>query len=758
MGKILRRSFLIGSAAIVGGVAFGYYKYKQPYKNPLEDEVAEGEATFNPYVKIMVDNTVTIIVPRIEVGQGVSTTLAALVAEELDVDMAKINVEHGPASSAYHNQAFADDFAPFSHNERSFLASNTRDSMKVAIKLLGIQATGGSSSTKDAYQKMRQAGCAARETLKLAAANKLGVDVSSLKTEDGHVISGSGKIPYGELILAAGKLDPPSELKLKPKSEWKILGRSQKRTDMLAKVTGAPIYGIDVTLPGMVYGTVRMNPNLGGKMLEFDASVAEKMPGVIKIVDMSGPENEAFGGGIGVIATNTWAAFKAAEAVKIVWGNADYPETSDEIFQTLEKAVSGSDGYRLRNDGDSETAFADAPRVSLVEAEYRVPYLAHACMEPLNATAWFKEGKLQVWTSTQMPTIIRDDCAYEAGIDGDKITIHCTNAGGSFGRRAGVDFSRFATRLARHADGMPLQLVWTREEDTRHDTYRPAAIGRFKARLGDDGLPVALDVKIASQSITSNMLYRIYPSLFFAGPDKLIVEGAFDQPYSVENYRVREIQVDLSVPVGFWRSVGYSYNGFFNESFIDEIAIKSKTDPVELRLKLLKDYPVAVDVIKKVASMANWGATLPEGHGMGIAFTLSYGSWVAEVVEVSMLDGEVRIENVWCAVDVGVALDPSIIKAQVMSGVVFGLSSAMGQEITFADGAVEQGNFDDYDAMRMSQCPNIHVEILENAEHMGGVGEIGTPPSIPALANAIFAATGKRIRTMPLSKEVEFAS
>jgi len=757
MGKILRRTFLIGSAAIVGGVAFGYYKYKQPYDNPLEDEIAENEATFNPYLKITSDNKITIIVPRLEAGQGVSTTLAALVAEELDVDLGKINIEHGPASPAYNNQGMVDGFLPFSSTDLGYLANTSRTSGSVAMKLLGIQATGESSSVRDAYIKMRQAGNAARETIKTAAAIRLGVDIASLRTENGFVVSGNSKISYGEFAVAAAKLHPPSEIKLKPKSEWKILGKSQKRTDMLAKVTGAPIYGIDVSLPGMVYGTIRMNPKLGGKMLEFDASVAEEMPGVIKIVDMSGPENEPYGGGIGVIATNTWVAFKAAEAVEIKWGKADYPETSDEIFRVLEKAVSGSDGYRLRNDGDTETAFADAPRPSLVEAIYKVPYLAHACMEPMNATAWLKDGELQVWTSTQIPTITRDDCAYEAGIDGNKTTVYCTSAGGSFGRRADVDFPRFATRLAKHADGKPLQLVWTREEEVTHDAFRPAAIGRFKVRLGDDGMPVALDVKIASQSVMNNMLSRFYPSLFFVGPDKLIVEGSYDQPYSVENYSVREIQVDLPIPVGFWRSVGYSYNGFFNESFIDEIAEKSKIDPVELRVNLMKDHPTAVGVVKKAAAMSNWGAPLLEGHGKGIAFTLSYGSWVAEVVEVSTIGGEIKIENVWCAVDVGEALDPSIIKAQVMSGVIFGLSSAMGQEITFANGAVEQGNFDDFDAMRMNQCPNIHVEILENAEHMGGVGEVGTPPSIPALANAIFAATGKRIRTMPLSKEVEFA-
>ena len=758
MGKILRRTFLIGSAAIVGGVAFGYYKYKRPYDNPLENEVAENEATFNPYVKITADNAITIIAPRAEMGQGVSTTLAALVAEELDVDMAKIKVEHGPASFAYHNSAAMEDATPFPHYERGMLSNTVRSTMGVVSKLTGIQATGGSSSTKDGYLKMRQAGCAARETLKLAAANRLGVDVASLKTDDGFVIHSSNKISYGELAEDAGKLDPPSEIKLKPKSEWKVLGKSPPRTDMLAKVTGAPIFGIDVELPDMVYGTVRMNPYLGGKMLEFDASAAEKMPGVVKIVDMGGPENEKFGGGIGVIATNTWAAFKAAEAVIIKWGKADYPATMSGINAVLETAAKSGEGSSLRDDGDAETAFADAPRISLVEAEYRVPYLAHACMEPMNATAWLKAGKLQVWAPNQAPTIIRADCAFEAGVEEAETMVHTTYLGGGFGRRAEVDFCRYATRLAKHADGKPVKVTWSREEDIRHDTYRPAAIAKFKARLDKNGTLAAFDARIASPSVVASFMGRTFPSLSPAGPDKTIIEGTFDQPYSIANHRVTAIEADLSIPVGFWRSVGNSYNGFFNESFIDEIAVKSNVDPVKLRANLMKDHPTAVAVIEKAASMADWDAQLPEGHGKGIAFTLSFGSWVAQVVEVSTVNGEIKIENVWCAVDVGEALDPSIIKAQVMSGVIFGLSSAMGQEITFADGAVEQSNFDDYDAMRMSQCPNIHVEIMENAEHMGGVGEIGTPPSIPALANAIFAAAGKRIRTMPLSKEVEFVA
>ncbi len=757
MGRILRRTFLIGSAAIAGGVAFGFYKYKKPYDNPLEDELADNEATFNPYVKITSDNKITIIAPRAEMGQGISTTLAALVAEELDVDMAKIEVEHGPASPAYYNRAMLEDGGPFSEFDHGLIADATRVGMGIAGKFLGLQATGGSSSIKDAYVKMREAGCAARETLKMAAAKRLGVDIKTLATSNGHVISGSKKIAYGDLALDAAKIDPPAKIRLKPESNWKILGKSQPRKDMRAKVSGAPIYGMDVVLPDMLFGTIRMNPHLGGKMQGFDATRAEKMPGVIKIVDMSGPKSEPFGGGIGVIATSTWAAFKAAEAVEIKWEKASFPDTSEGIFKVLEQAVISGDGSSLRDDGDAETAFADAPRESLVEAEYRVPFLAHTCMEPMNATAWLKDGTLQVWSGNQAPTIIRSDCASEVGIDANKVQIHTMALGGGFGRRAEIDFCRYAARLARHANGRPLKLVWSREEDTTHDTYRPAAIGRFKARLDGKGLPVAFDARIAAPSVIKSVMGRLFPSLSPAGADKTITEGAFDQPYRFKNHRVTGIDADIAIPVGFWRSVGNSYNGFFHESFIDEIADKAKMDPLELRLKLTENHPTAQEVLKKVAGMSAWGKPSPQGRSRGMAFTLSFGGWVAEVVEISRSGDGIKIENVWCAADIGRALDPAIIRAQLESAIVYGLSSAIGQEITFADGKVEQENFDSFDAMRMIQCPKIHTAILENAEKMGGVGEIGTPPSIPALANAIFAGTKKRIRTMPLSNEIEFA-
>jgi isoquinoline 1-oxidoreductase beta subunit len=755
LGKIARRTFLIGAAAIAGGVAVGYYYYRKPYPNPLENDLAEGEATFNPYVKIASDGTITVIAPRAEMGQGVSTSLAALVAEELDVDLAKLRVEHGPASWAYYNSEMLAEGGPFAFYEESMVAEAVRGAMGGVGKVLGLQGTGGSASLRDGFDKMRQAGAAARLMLVAAAAERLGVPAAELETANGTIVHrGSGRsIGYGDVAVAAGSTAAPSSVELKQKSQWRLLGKPQMRQDMLAKVTGAPIFGIDVELPDMLYGTVRMSPRFWSKPVRSDLSKAQAMPGVVKIVAI----DTSYGSGFGVIAENTWAAFKGAEAIEVEWGAAEYPADSAGIAKALQEALASGAGSALRDDGNVDTAFADAPRESLVEADYEVPYLAHACMEPMNATARLKDGVLDVWSPNQVPTITRQLCADLAGVAEEKANIHTTYMGGGFGRRGEIDFSMFATLLAKETAGRPVKVTWTREEDMRHDVYRPCAAGRFRARLGDDGLPIAVDMTIAAPSVIASTLRRTFPSISPLGPDKTICEGAHDQPYAIANYRVSAIPAAIAVPAGFWRSVGNSYNGFFHECFMDEMASAGKIDPVEMRRKLMAGFPAAVKVVDKVAEMASWGAPLPAGRAKGFAFTLSFGSWVGEIVEVADTPAGIRIDKMWIAADVGTAIDPGIIEAQLVSGAVFGLSAAIAQEITFADGMVEQSNFHDFDAMRITQCPQFEVAILENYHRMGGVGEIGTPPAAPALANAVFALTGKRIRRLPLGKEVGFA-
>ena len=754
LGKITRRGFLGLAALAAGGFAVGYYFYKKPFPNPLEDELAEGEATFNPFVKIASDDTITIIVPRAEMGQGVTTTLAALVAEELDVSLESVVVEHGPAATAYANIAMLSEAVPFPRFDQSTLAELARSGMAVVGKFLAVQGTGGSSSAVDAYEKMRMAGAAARETLKAAAAARLGVTVETLKTEAGRVIADRGEsLSYGELAEDAALLPVPANIQLRPQADWKLLGKSLPRTDMRAKVTGAPIFGVDVTLPDMVFATVRMNPRLGGKMHSMDASAAEAMPGVIKVI----PLESYLGSGYAVIARSTWHAFSAADAVVPRWAAAPYPKDQGEIWKQLEEAVSEPGGSVLRKDGNVEADFADAPQERVIEAEYRVPFLAHATMEPMNASARFHDGVLDIWAPNQVPTLVRTVCARELGIDEESCRVHTTYLGGGFGRRLEVDYALYAALIARETDGRPVKVIWTREEDTTHDMYRPAAIGRFRARIGDDGFPQAVDMRIAAPSVTRSFIGRLFPSLPMMGSDPTIVDGSYNQPYTIPSYRVTSVVAPASIPVASWRSVGNSYNGFFHECFMDEIAAAGGKDPVELRRKLMADHPTAIGVIDRVAEMADWGAQLPQGHARGFAFTYSFGTWVAEIVEVADTPAGIRIEKVWIAADLGLVLDPAIVETQLISGAIYGLSSATGQEITVADGVIEQTNFHDFDAMRMHQCPQFEVVILQTGARMGGAGEPGTPPAVAALANAVSALKGERMRRLPLSPNVIFA-
>ncbi len=755
IGKITRRVFLGGAAAIAGGLAVGYYSYRRPYPNPLADDLAAGEATFNPYVKIAADNTITIIVPRAEMGQGVTTTLAAMVAEELDVDLHAVEIEHGPAAPAYYNRSILAEGAPFPVFDESILAETVRTLQGGVSRLFGIQATGGSTSVRDAYEKMRQAGSAARLMLTEAAARRWGLAAADLKTENGRVADpASGKsLSYGELATEAATLDPPSKIELRPRSQWRYLGKSPGRTDTAAKVTGKAVFGIDAVLPDMLYGTVKISPRFGAGAKRVDTAAALKIPGVVRIVPIEAP----MGSGFGIVAENTWAAFKGAEALEVEWQDAPYPTDTAGLMGVIEDTLNSDEsGFSLRDDGDAEAALSDVPAEDLVKAEYRAPYLAHACMEPMNATARWNGSRLEVWSPNQSPTLVQMAAASAFDIEAGDVIVHTTLLGGGFGRRVDVDFSLYAAIMARHTEDRPIKVTWSREEDIRHDAYRPAAIGRFRARVGKGRPPAAMAARIAASSPVRGVMARTFPGLPAAGPDRTIVEGTFDQPYEFADCKVTGLIAPQPVPAGFWRSVGFSYNAFFNETFLDEVAERAGLDPLEMRLDLMQPWPTAVKLMKKVAGMSGWGAPAPKDRGKGIAFSLSFGSWVAQVVEVRDTGDGIRIENVWCAADPGEVLDPAIFKAQIQSGVVFGLSSAIGQEITFRDGEVVEGNFDDYDAVRMPQCPIIEVALLENAPRLGGAGEVGTPPSIPALGNAIYAATGTRIRELPFSKAVTF--
>ncbi len=739
---IARRSFLIGSAAVVGGAVFGVYKYLQPHPNPLLRDLPEGASAITPYVRIDAQG-VTLITPRAEMGQGIHTTLAALVAEELDVAWDAIRVEHGAPGAAYYNRALMQEGVPFAALDHGRMAEGMRGTMGVLAKFMGIQGTGGSSSVPDAFDKMRAAGAAARFALVSAAATRLGVPASTLKTDNGAVLAADGRrLPYTVLAAEAARIALPDEPPLKPREQWRYLGKGMPRVDMVGKCTGTATFGIDVRQAGMVFATVRMNPAIGAPLKRFDATAAKAMRGVLQVMELPG--------GVGVVADNTWRAFQAAQAVQCEWGEPVHGATTaafmDAIVASFDERHRDS---RIRDDGDVTQALASGP---VLQAEYRVPFLAHATMEPMNAVAWLHDGRLDIWTGTQAPTVARDQAATLAGLEARQVFVHTQLMGGGFGRRAESDYVLQAVRLAIAMRGKPVKLTWSREEDMTQDAYRPAAVARLRGSTGI-GTVQALDVRVASPSVLESQGGRL--GITVPGPDKLIAEGTYDQPYAIAHYRATGYRTPALLPISSWRSVGNSYNGFFMESFIDELAAQAGTDPTKLRLSLITHDP-SRKVLEAVAEMSGWDKPLEKGRGRGVAFHLSFGVPTAEVVEVSVTPKGIRIDQVFVAADVGTALDPRNIEAQLQSGVIFGLSAAMFGEITFAKGAVEQSNFHQYETLRMDQSPRIQVKVLEGGGRIRGVGEPGTPPAAPALANAIFHATGQRVRELPLRKHIGF--
>ncbi len=739
--KIARRGFLFGSVALAGGVAFGWWKYKTPYGNPLETELAEGASALTPYV--LIDQSgIQIIAPRAEMGQGVHTTLAALVAEEMDLRLDQITVIHGPASHAYFNAAVLREGIPFAPTDQSWLAETLRDATAIPSKFLGLQITGGSSSTPDGFDKMRLAGASARAALLQAAAEAFGLPVENLVTKDGRVIAPDGRsLSYIELAPKAAGITLSAEPPLKPRPDWKLLGTSQNRTDMLAKVTGTAAYTADLRLPGMRFATARTSPRLGGKMLSYDASAAEAMPGVERILPLED--------GVAVIATNTWAALQAAQAIIFDWGPAPYPASSAEISAQLTAALHPDfKDSTQRNDGDVETALSG----DVFEALYSTPYLAHATMEPMTAAALLADGKLTVWAGNQLPTQILTEGSKITGLPLEAISVETRLMGGGFGRRAEMDVIKQVITLAKAMPGTPILLTWSREEDMTHDAYRPAAIGRVRAKL-DGGKIAGFDYATASSSVIESQAGRLGYAI--PGPDATIVQGAWEQPYRFANHRVTGYRAPVMVPVGSWRSVGASQNAFFHESAIDELAHLAKADPLAFRLAQI-DHAPSRKVLEAVAEACDWGNT-PTGRARGLAFCLSFGVPCAQVIEVADSPQGLRMTAAWAAVDVGIALDPRNIEAQVTGAMIYALSAAIRGEITFADGEAQQQTFWDYEPLRLPQVPPITVRVLENLPQIRGIGEPATPPAAPALANAVFALTGQRLRDLPLGKAVKFA-
>ena len=746
MGRIktiARRSFLVGSAAILGGVAFGTYMYKRQEENPLEAGLAPGEVTFNPFVKIDAQG-VTLITPRADVGQGAYSIQAHLIAEELDVDLDQVRIEPGPPSAAYYNGVVAAEGMPIAATSDSMMARAGRGASDVLGKLMGLQLTGGSTTVPDMYDRLRLAGAVARETLIAAAAEQTGLPKDQLRTQAGAVVLPDGTaLAYTDLSSVAAEIHVVQDVSLRDPSSWRHLGKPHMRTDMLAKSTGTQSYGIDMQMEGMLHATTRTNPALGGGILGFDPGEAEGMRGVKAIVPITG--------GIAVVADNTWRAFQAAQAVSCDWGPSPYiGDTEDQFAAAAASFTEDAQDSRFKDEGDVVAALEGAADV--LEAEYRIPYLAHAPLEPMSAMVLLSADRLDIWTGTQIPRFMQQAAAAIAGLEPDQVHVHALMSGGSFGRRLEDDYVRQAVEIAVQMPDVPIKMVWSREEDMTHDFPRPLAVARARGAVSG-GAVEAFDLSIAAPSVTASSLARLgQPAM---GPDVAIVAGAWDQPFGIPNYRVTGYRVPPMVPVSSWRSVGASGNGFLHESFLDELCHAAAVDPLAERLRLCS-HDVSRKVLETVGEMSGWGGDLGPGRGRGIAFTLAFGVPVAQVVEVTDVQGAIRIDKVFVAADVGRVLDPVNFEAQLAGGVIWGLGHAMNCEITYRDGVAEQDNFHAFEGMRLYQTPQIEVRGLENGDKIKGIGEPGVPPAAPALGNAIFAATGQRIRTLPFANHIDF--
>lgn len=743
IGTIARRSFLIGSVAVAGGVVFGYYMYKRPAANPLLDNLPDGAAALTPYVRIDADG-ITLITPRADLGQGAYSVQAALIAEELDVELDQIRVDPGRPSPAYYNTSLADEAAPFKSTDDGFIAESARAMMDVMMKFIGMQITGGSTTVSDSYEKLRVAGAVARETLKQAAAEKSGVPVADLETAGGAVILPDGStISYVELAPAAAGLQPVEAVELRSPDQWRLIGKPMQRIDIVAKSTGVQEYGIDLAMEGMVHAAIKLNPHQTGAMNSYDATSALKMPGVRKVIPVTG--------GVGVVATNTWYAIQAAEEIEFDWAPAPFPPDQEDHWRALGASFTPEfQDSQLRDDGDVDAAQSG---VETIEAEYRAPYLAHAPLEPISAIVKVTDTRADVWTGTQIPRFVQASVARMAGLDSENVHVHVQVMGGSFGHRLEDEVVKQATEMAVEMKGTPVKLTYSREEDMAHDFPRQISMGRMKGAV-KDGKVEAYDLGIAMPSVIQSQMGR--QGFPVPGPDLQIVAGAWEQPFAIPNYRVTGYRTPALAPVSSWRSVGASSNGFLHEGFLDELIHAAGADPMDERIRLCWHEP-SRKVLEAVKEMSQWsGASLGENRGRGVAFCMSFGVPVAEVIDVTNTDQGIRIDKVYVAADVGRIIDPVNFDNQVKGGVIWGLGHAMNCEITYTDGITDQTNFHDFEGMRFYQCPEIEVRGLENSSKIRGIGEPPVPPAAPALANAIFAATGQRIREMPFNKLIDF--
>ncbi len=712
MVRVNRRGFLKTGAMVGGGFLLAVHI---PLGRRIEAYYLSG-SDFQPnaFLAIAPGGTITVTIGKSEMGQGVATSLPMLVAEELEAAWEDIRVEFAPVAPAYNHTQFGP-----------------------------VMVTGGSTSVRSTWEQLRTAGAAARMMLVDAAARVWGVSPESCRAQRGYVIHQptARRLAFGHLAERAAGLEPPKEVALKDPKDFTLIGRPTARLDTAAKCNGSAVFGIDVTIPGMLVAVVERPPVFGARLKSFDDSRARKVPGVRHVVQIDR--------GVAVVADGYWAALQGREALQVSWeeGALVELETATQFAGYAETAQ--APGLVASQRGDAAAALKGAAKT--IEAVYEVPYLAHAPMEPLNCVAHVRADGCDIWTGTQMQTTDRNAAAEICGLPPEKVSLTTTYLGGGFGRRAVPDshFVREAVQVSK-AVGAPVKVQWSREDDIRGGWYRPAAFNALRGGVDAGGMPVAWTHSIVSPSIAKGTPFE--GGMIQEGIDQTSVEGAADSPYAIPHVLVDYHMAPAGVPVLWWRSVGHSFTAFVKECFLDELAHLGGQDPYRLRLTLLKDHPRMARLLELVAEKSRWGSALPEGRGRGIAVHESFGSLVAQVAEVSVDEKDrIRVHRVVCAVDCGRVVNPETVRAQMESGIVFGLSAALYGAITFKQGRVEQSNFHDYEVLRIDAMPEVEVHILESGEALGGIGEPGTPPIAPAVANALFAASGLRLRTLPMT-------
>ena len=721
-GKWTRRGFItagvVAGGAFMVGVAIRPGHIEKKLRKYVEDD---GETLVTAWVKIDTDNKVTAIVPHSEMGQGVLTALGAMLAEEMDVEWDNLEIVEAPAEKDYANYALAREAILGGKKIPGFVLDTVNGAFLMISKKMGLQITGGSFSVRaTGTGAMQTAGAAARELLINAAAKEWDVSESEVTTADSHLYhKASGRSgPYAEFVKTAADMRPNLHPTLKARADYKLMGTSLPRRDIPSKVDGTAMFGIDASAPGMKYASVKAGPVHGTMVARMNASEARGMPGVIDVLNM--------GDFIAVVADGYWQAKQALDYVDVEFTVSPNDSVNGEsILGDYSDALSG--GAKVKS-MVVEGNVAGVNSSKTLEAEYTVPFLAHATMEPMSALAWVRDGKCDMWTGSQNPLGTRAETAKTLDMPFENVTMHNQFMGGGFGRRATPDYTNQAARLSAKTK-LPIKLIWSREEDMAQDHYRPSAMARLSAKIGDDGYPL---------SWTNRYVHKLEPA------------EASHIFYNIPNQDIGYVKSEQHIRFGPWRSVDHTQHGFYTESFIDELASEAGIDPYEYRRKLLAKQPRHLAVLDAAAKMADWGKALPEGRAQGIAITESFMTIVAEVVTVDMNQGEPRVVHVACAADAGMAINPDGFTAQMESGIIYGLTAALYGEISIEDGAVEQTNFHDYEMVRMDNAPDIDVQIITSNARIGGAGEPGTPPITPAVTNAIFAATGKRIRNLPV--------